>query len=158
MLSKPINSFMNRFSWISQSNLKMAVWEKNIKRLDENILLLPLKMTFRVSSSAVTFLWLLLPFLMFRIWSSYTCQCYPATFIYVAEESSVTLGTPWSIYHVKIVFGFGDLLLSNLAQFEKLWKFYLAELQDYNGKFRETWVIFSVALRILSTWRLDCLA
>lgn len=51
----------------------------------------------------------------------------------MAVESSVILRIPLSIYHFKIVFGFGDSLCS--AQFEKLWEFYLAEFQGYEGKF-----------------------
>lgn len=46
---------------------------------------------------------------------------------------------------------FLDLVtLSNLAQFEKLGKFYVAEFQDYDGQFSAIWFIFTVALRILS--------
>ena len=55
------------------------------------------------------------------------------------------LEIPLSVYDL----GFGNSL-SNLAQFEKLGKFYLVEFQGYDRKFSAIWFIFSVALRILS--------
>ena len=123
MLSKSSDSLMKRFSWTEQRDLEMLAGThyQGPREIFSHCLqgppsdLDPQKLTHHHSFS---------PSSASELRTSERCQRCPTTSIHVVEGSSVVLRMPLGIYHFKIVFGFGDLLIKSGTVW-KLWKFYL---------------------------------